>query len=153
MRKNKEVREKLATNYEALEQLQYVLMIGVTLSGKTTHSRKNYPDHEYVSLTAVKSNRKLEMSLIEEYLKLGKSVVIDDTNLTRKIRQLHIDLARKYNAKIIGIHMKASRDLLARRRWKRSDIMDMAVINKMLKDLEIPEKNEGFDELYIISNE
>lgn len=125
-------------------------MIGSALSGKTTYCKGNLPNHEYVSLEQIRFKRKLELDLIEEYLRSGKNLVVDDTNLTRKIRKTHIDLAKKYDANVIGFYMKASRDLLARRRWKRPEIMDMVVINKMLKNLEIPDKNEGFDELYVI---
>ncbi len=48
--------------------------------------------------------------------------------------------------------MKATRELLARRRWKRLPVMDMSIINKMLKQLESPDKNEGFDELKEITS-
>ena len=125
-------------------------MLGCTLSGKTTYSRKNYKNHEFVSLTEINSNRKLEMSLIEEYLKSGKNIVVDDTNLTRKIRKMHIDLAESFGAKVTGIYMDTPRDVLARRRWIRPDNVDMIIINKMLKQLEIPDKNEGFDTLHAI---
>lgn len=130
--------------------MEYVIMIGSTLSGKTTYSRKRYPDHEYVSLTDIKFNRKLEMDLIEKCLKLEKNVLVDDTNLTRKIRKAHIELGRKYNSHVIGVYMNTPRDVLARRRWLRPDNVDMIVINKMLKNLEIPDKSEGFDELHVI---
>lgn len=125
-------------------------MIGSTLSGKTTLSKKNYPDHEYISLTDTNFNRKFEMNLIEECLKLRKNIVVDDTNLTRKIRKPHIELARRYNSRVIGIYMNTPRDVLADRRWIRPDNVDMIVINKMLKTLEIPDMNEGFDELSVI---
>lgn len=125
-------------------------MIGSTLSGKTTHARKNFQDHEHISLADNSFNRKLEMNLIEGYLKRGKNIVVDDTNLTRKIRKPHIELARKYNSCVIGIYMNTPRDVLAHRRWVRSDNVEMIVINKMLKNLEIPDKNEGFDELHVI---
>lgn len=130
--------------------MDYVIMIGSTLSGKTTYSRKNCQNHEFVSLTDLNSNRKDEMSLIEEHLKSGKNIVVDDTNLTRKIRKTHIDLARKYSAQVIGIYMDTPREVLARRRWIRPDNVDMIVINKMLKQLEIPQKDEGFDQLHVI---
>ncbi len=125
-------------------------MIGSTLSGKTTHSRRNYQDHEHISLADTNFNRKLEMNLIEGCLKLGKNIVVDDTNLTRKIRKPHIELARKYNSRVVGIYMNTPKDVLAHRRWIRPDNVDMIVINKMLKDLEIPDKREGFDELHVI---
>lgn len=42
------------------------------------------------------------MRVIEEYLKEGKNILVNDTNMTRKIRKMHIDLAKKYSDKILG---------------------------------------------------
>lgn len=123
-------------------------MVGIALSGKTTYRKGNF-EHEVIQLSYFDNNRKKEMEYIEECLKQGKSVVVDDTNLTEKIRKMHIDLAKKYNAKIIGIFMNTSIGLMQQRRWRRNDQFPMAVINKQLKELETPMKDEGFDKLII----
>lgn len=60
-------------------------MIGVALSGKTTYVKANF-DHEVIALPYFDNNRKKELRYIEECLKEGKNVVVDDTNLTREIR-------------------------------------------------------------------
>ena len=132
-----------------MNNLEYVIMIGVALSGKTTY-RKGNLEHEVIALSMFGNTRKKELEYVEKCLMEGKSIVIDDTNLTKKIRKLHIDLAKKYNAKIIGIFMNTSIGLIKQRRRKRPDQMGMVVINKMLKELESPQKDEGFDELKII---
>ncbi len=80
-------------------QLEYVIMIGSTLSGKSTYCKENLPNHERISLEQLHSKRNLELNLIEEHLKSGKNLVVDDTNLTRKIRKTHIDLAKRYQCK------------------------------------------------------
>lgn len=123
-------------------------MIGIALSGKTTYRKANF-DHEVVQLSYFDNNRKKEMEYIEECLKRGKNVVVDDTNLTEKIRKMHIDLAKKYNAKIIGIFMNTSVGLLQQRTLRRNEQFPMAVINKQLKELETPTKDEGFDQLVV----
>ena len=64
--------------------MEYVLMIGIALSGKTTYHRGNF-EHEVVQLSDFENNRKKEMKHIEECLKKGKSMVVDDTNLTLEI--------------------------------------------------------------------
>jgi predicted kinase len=93
------------------KQLEYILMIGVALSGKTTYIKANF-NHERISLSFFDNNRKKELEHIEECLREGKSVVIDDTNLTTAIRKQHIDLAKKYNAKVRGFLMNTSSGLL-----------------------------------------
>jgi len=123
-------------------------MIGITLSGKTTYRKANFA-HEVIQLSYFDNNRKKEMEYIEECLKRGKSVVVDDTNLTEKIRKMHIDLAKKYNARMIGIFMNTSTNLIQQRRLRRNEPFPMVAINKQLKELETPTKDEGFDQLVI----
>jgi len=131
-----------------VRKLEYVLMIGVALSGKTTYIKANF-DHERVALSFFDNNRKKELEYIKECLKAGKSVVIDDTNLTISIRKQHIDLAKKYNAKVRGILMNTSRVLLEKRQKSRHDPFPLTVIYKQLKQLETPIIDEGFDELIV----
>jgi len=132
-----------------VNNLEYVIMIGVPLSGKTTYRKGNF-EHEAIALPDFSNVRKKELEYAEGCLKEQKSIVIDDTNLTKNIRKLHIDLAIKYNAKTIGVFMNTSVGLIKHRRWKREDQMEMVVINKMLKELQVPQKDEGFDELIIV---
>jgi len=129
-----------------MNNLEYVIMIGVVLSGKTTYRKGNF-EHEVVDLSMFGNIRKKELEYVEKCLKEGKNIVVDDTNLTKKIRKLHVDLAKKYDAKLIGIFMNTSIGLIKQRRWKRPDKMGMVVINKMLKEFEAPQKDEWFDDL------
>ena len=129
--------------------MEYVIMIGVALSGKTSYREANFTDHKVIALSYFDNNRIGEMKVIEEYLKEGKNIVIDDTNLTRKIRKMHIDMAKKYRAKIMGIFMNTSSNLLQQRQMRRYNPFPMAAINKQLKELETPLKEEGFDMLII----
>ncbi|WP_255465340.1 AAA family ATPase [Nitrosopumilus sp. b3] len=131
-----------------MSKLEYVIMIGVALSGKTTYIKANF-DHERVALSFFDNDRKKELKYIEKCLGEGKSVVIDDTNLTSNIRKQHIDLAKKYNAKVRGILMNTSRGLLEKRQKSRREPFPLAVIYKQLKELETPVSDEGFDELIV----
>lgn len=131
-----------------MSKLECVLMIGVALSGKTTYIKANF-DHERVALSFFDNDRKKELKYIEKSLGEGKSVVIDDTNLTSNIRKQHIDLAKKYNAKVRGVLMNTSRGLLEKRQKSRRDPFPLAVIYKQLKELETPVSDEGFDELIV----
>ena len=126
-------------------------MIGIALSGKTTFRKANF-DHEVIQLSYFGNNRKKEIEYIEGCLKQGKNVVVDDTNLTRSIRKIHVDLAKKYDAQVIGIFMNTSAGIIEQRRTRRNEQFPMAVINKQLKDLETPNKDEGFDKLLVYKN-
>jgi len=137
------------TLYSIVNNLEYVIMIGIVLSGKTTYRKGNF-EHEAIALSDFGNVRKKELEYAEVCLKEQKSIVVDDTNLTKNIRRLHIDLAKKYDAKTIGIFLNTSIGLIKQRRWKRPDQLEMVVINKMLKELQVPQKDEGFDELIIV---
>lgn len=131
-----------------VRKLEYVLMVGVALSGKTTYIKANF-DHERVALSFFNNSRKKELEYVEECLKAGKSVVIDDTNLTAAIRKQHIDLARKHGAKVRGVLMNTSMGLLEKRQKSRRDPFPLAVIYKQIKQLETPVSEEGFDDLIV----
>jgi len=131
-----------------VSQIECVLMIGVALSGKTTYVKANF-DHERIALSYFDNDRKKELEYIEKCLSQGKNVVIDDTNLTAAIRKQHIDLAKKYNAKVRGILMNTSRGLLEKRQRGRRDPFPLSVIYKQLNQLETPVIDEGFDELIV----
>ena len=131
-----------------MSQIEYVLMIGVALSGKTTYIKANF-NHERISLSYFDNDRKKEMAYIEKCLSQGKSVVIDDTNLTAAIRKQHIDLARKYGARVRGILMNTSRGLLEKRQRSRRYPFPISAIYKQLNQLETPVIDEGFDELIV----
>ena len=129
-------------------QVECILMIGVALSGKTTYVKANF-DHERIALSFFDNDRKKEQAHIEKCMSEGKSVVIDDTNLTMAIRKQHIDLAKKHGSMVKGIFMNTSRGLLEKRQKSRRDPFPLAVIYKQIKLLETPTKEEGFDELIV----
>ena len=131
-----------------MKQIEYVLMIGVALSGKTTYRKANF-NYEVVALSYFNNNRKKELEYIESCLKEGKSIIVDDTNLTVSIRKQHIDLAKNFNAKVRGVFMNTSTALLEQRQKRRRDSIPLQVIYKQIKELEVPTMEEDFDQLII----
>ena len=123
-------------------------MVGVALSGKTTYVKSNF-DHERIALSYFDNNRKKELEYIGKCLSKGQSVVIDDTNLTESIRKQHIDLARKHNAKVRGVFMNTSTQMLEKRQKSRRDPFPLSAIYRQLRQLERPVAEEGFDELVV----
>lgn len=128
--------------------MEYVLMIGVALSGKTTYIESNFSHHR-IALSHFDNDRKEELEYIEQCLKKNMDVVIDDTNLTEAIRKQHIDLGKKYHAKIRGIFMNTSQVILEKRQRGRRNPFPLSAIYKQLKILETPVSAEGFDELVV----
>lgn len=131
-----------------MSSIEYILMVGVSLSGKTIYIKSNF-NHERIALSHFDNDRKKELEYIEKCLNKGKSMVVDDTNLTAEIQRKHIDLALKYNARVRGVLMNTSRGLLEKRQRSRRDPFPLSVIYKQLNQLETPVIDEGFDELIV----
>jgi predicted kinase len=78
--------------------MEIVLLVGLQGSGKSTFYRTHYTaTHVLVSKDRLRNNRRpqrRQMQLIEQALKEGSSVVVDNTNVTVELRALIIQLAR-----------------------------------------------------------
>jgi predicted kinase len=74
---------------------------------------------------------------------------VDDTNLTISLRKQHIDLAKKFNARVRGIFMNTFAALLEQRQKRRHDSIPLSVIYKQIKELEVPTVEEGFEQIIV----
>jgi predicted kinase len=134
--------------------LEIVLLVGLQGSGKSTFYRSHYAaTHVLVSKDRFRNNRRpqrRQMQLIEEALKEGRSVVVDNTNPTVEDRAPIIVLARSYGARVVGFFLDSCLgDCLERnaRRSGRERVPDKALYIT-LERLRKPRIGEGFDQLY-----
>jgi predicted kinase len=134
--------------------MEVVLLVGLQGSGKSTFYRAHYAaTHVLVSKDCFRNNRRpqrRQMQLIEEALKEGCSVVVDNTNPTVEDRAPIITLARSYGARVVGFFLDSClgdcRERNARRAG-RERVPDKALyitLNRLRK----PRLTEGFDQLY-----
>lgn len=123
-------------------------MIGLPACGKSTYAKTNYPIHILVSLDQIPNhNRKLELEFVEENLREGNSVVVADTNATKKIRAEYVKLAKKYESKLTAVHIDYPLPFAIYRNDLRDKPVSRAAIFKINKILESPSYEEGFDEI------
>ncbi len=121
-------------------------MVGIAGSGKTTIAKRWFPKHVKISLDGMpKSNRKTEHDLIKQHLDDGDNVIVDDTNLTKTIRSAHIELAKKYRARITAIFLDLPMWKIQEQNSKREKQVPESALFKMRKQLETPMEIEGID--------
>jgi predicted kinase len=105
-----------------------------------------------VSKDRFRNNRRpqrRQMQLIEQALREGRSVVVDNTNPTVEDRAPIIELAHSFGAEVVGFFLESRlRDCRERnaRRTGRERVPDKAIFITYRR-LRTPTLNEGFDRL------
>jgi predicted kinase len=141
------------------------LLYGLPRSGKTTWMKENKYNQVVISADSIRYlvyNQRfwadgeplmwsVRTMMLRYMLSQGVDIIIDETNLTEKIRASIIKLARNYAGyRIECVVMKdASNVDLCLERAKTDNMEDLVpVITRMAEQLELPQKAEGFDEIY-----
>ena len=152
--------------------MEIILMVGIAGSGKSTLARTVFPYHARISLDSVRKwcparqqkilgrhpkfpddaldkARKIEHVLVTEALNEGRNIVIDDTNLTRKIRSRHVILGQKYGATINAVFFQNISKAYERNKSRAVSLPDGALARHH-RELEPPHEDEGFEFIQIM---
>jgi predicted kinase len=139
--------------------MELVILIGLQASGKSTFARTRFATtHMYISKDRLRNNKqpvRRQAQLIEDALRAGQSVVVDNTNATAADRAPLIALGRAYGAygaEIVGYYFETPvSESLARNRQRQGKqrVPDVAIYATN-KRLERPSYAEGFDRLYAV---
>lgn len=146
-------------------------MVGISGSGKTTLTWKAFPKHIHISLDKIKQmpkratinlqarydgaekldrDRRVEHVMVSDALRHNKNVVIDDTNLTRKVRQRHIRLAGRYAATVNVVFFSNIQKALKQNSLRQEGKLVDAVLLSQATQLEPPIKDEGINYIQVI---
>lgn len=136
--------------------MELILFVGLQASGKSTFYQRYFAGtHVYVSKDAFRNNKqpaRRQQTLIEEALKIGRSVVVDNTNPTREARAQLISLGRQYDASIVGYYFESQvKQSLERNKLRtgKARVPNVAIY-VTAKKLVPPAYTEGFDQLYSV---
>ena len=133
-----------------------VILVGLPGAGKTTFFRQRFAStHAHISKDLwpnARSKQPRQDAQLRAALAADRSVVVDNTNVTRAERAAIIAAARELGARIVGYYLQVTtREAVARndRRAARDRVPKVAIFTRA-RQLAPPSLDEGFDELHVL---
>lgn len=135
--------------------LEVILISGLPGTGKDTYIKNNFSSLPMISLDDLREKLNVDpedeqgtiynlaKEKAKEYLRNKQPFVWNATNLTNLIRQKQIKLFHDYHAKVRIIYLETSYEEVLLRNSSRNRVVPESVINKMLRNLNIPENYES----------
>jgi predicted kinase len=133
------------------------LMVGLPASGKTTYAKKELSDairvcyDDLVEMLTGEWDVKhtglyhaLEQAIIQTALFRGYDVVVDRTNVTRKVRQRFAAIAYNADAEMEAVIVTVSLKTALERNKNRERVVPEEAIKKLHQEWEEPTEDEGF---------
>lgn len=132
--------------------MEAIMFVGIQASGKSTFYKEHYfNSHVRISndLLKTKNREKLMFALCFD---TSMPLVIDNTNVSKAVRARYIDLLREHGYKIKCYYFKSDLDrALAWNEQRRGvECIPRVGILSTHKRLELPCREEGFDELFYV---
>lgn len=144
--KNKKYNAKMGVTMDK----KAIIFIGIQASGKTTFYNQFFCGLKHINLDTIHT-RSREKTKIEACHAKGLSYVIDNTNPRKTDRARYISAAKQYGYKIIGYYFRSSVKESAERNAQRENAVPRLAIAGTAAKLELPDYEEGFDELFYVS--
>jgi predicted kinase len=159
-------RDEMSPDYEPFEDLKFEVTIlsGLPGTGKDTYIKK-YLDLPVLSLDDIRRQHKIDprdrkgngqvIQFAKEQAKVWmrkrESFAFNATNITRDMRGKWISLFMEYGARIKIIYLEVPYRQLLSQNHNRDYKVPVAVVNKMIRRLEIPNFREGHEVVCLVS--
>ncbi len=132
--------------------MEAVVFVGIQGAGKSTFYRDRFfATHMRINLDMLKTRHR-ERLFLACYLDALQPFVVDNTNATKGERQVYLDAARERNFRVVGYYFQSRVDDCIKRNAARSgkaQVPDRAIQGTAAR-MEMPERSEGFDELWYV---
>ena len=139
-------------DFIGIATMEAVIFVGLQGSGKSSFFKERlFHSHVRISLDLLKT-RNREWQLFQVCLQTQQRLVIDNTNPTREERAKYISAALEANYRIVGFYFQSKAEDCLKRNSERSGIErvpDVAIFSTA-KKLEVPTRDEGFDQLFYV---
>ncbi len=135
-----------------MPDMEAIIFIGLQASGKSTFYKEHFFNtHLRISNDLLKTKSR-EVKLLELCFESRMPFVIDNTNVTKEVRQRYIEKikARKYRLAAYYFKTDLERSLNWNQQRKGSEIIPVPGIFSTHKKLELPSYEEGYDQLYYV---
>lgn len=133
--------------------MMVIIFIGIQASGKSTFFQQQF-FHTHLRLNLDMLNtRHREEILLRACLEAKQPFVIDNTNVTREDRAKYINAAKAAGFNVIGYYFQSKLQESIDRNSKRSGkaLIPVKGILATHRKLELPNYDEGFDQLFYVS--
>ncbi len=132
--------------------MEAVIFIGLQGAGKSTFYRERFfATHVRINLDMLKT-RNREQRFLQVCIETRQRFVVDNTNSTRANRQVYIAAAKQAGFRVIGYYFQSKIEDCQLRNAQRplKQQVPLPAILGAAGRLQLPSKDEGFDELYYV---
>jgi predicted kinase len=134
--------------------VELAILIGLPGSGKSTYCRARLANHVLVSKDLMsRPNDARQMRLVEQALRQGRDVAVDNTNPARAMRAPLIALGKRWGARLVAYYFPIEVETAIARNEQREGRAKVpkVAIYVARKRMEPPAVEEGFDEIVVAS--
>ena len=132
--------------------MEAVIFIGIQGTGKSSfYQERFFHTHVRINSDMLKTKNRLHV-LFNACLEARQPFVLDNTNVTKEVRAQFIAPAKAAGFRVVGYYFRSDIAAALARNSERVDaarIPDRGVLGTY-KKLELPQRAEGFDDLYYV---